>query len=567
LNSLKSLFRVDSKIQPDSFLYDLGVLLFLIPVCLFVISTLFLAVGFNINPFVFPLSVVTSLGFIILYRNNRKNQIRHFFYLGILLFALLILLLYLNNFFFDISFDGQWYHQDAIILLKEGWNPFYDDLIHDSMVSGLNADYVNHYAKAPWFSAAAIYSFTGKIQLAKSVNGILLLSSFFITFSFLKRYVNIGSLLSLVISGLFAFSPLSFGQLHSFCVDGQLSSVLLIAGILALEHIITLQDKKLVLLSLILIYFINIKFTGLIYGIILLSVILSWIFIRYRKEFKKIFVIYSIVTLAGTFLLGYPTYSRNIIEKHHPFYPVLGPDNIGQDLVQVSYAKNFFSKNRFEKFFLSTFATPQYSSADRYPAVPKRLFNIQTIKYGFAYFKNHQPMILSPIGPVYGEFVLLFLPYSLLIIYLCRRKPEFLFLAGGCTLSIILFPEFWIYRYTPQLYFLYILFFVIGLKLTNRLLRYYGLMLIVVLCINTLLNNWFSFVYNYEQSKEIKNELAGLSNSKIIVRRGWIKSFEYRLKENKINYTIEETVDSSLIFVSFKADYFSKWTYHIDNNL
>ena len=44
---------------------------------------------------------------------------------GVLVFVTVLSVFFfaLSGHFYDFSFDGQWYHQDAIILLKNGWNP------------------------------------------------------------------------------------------------------------------------------------------------------------------------------------------------------------------------------------------------------------------------------------------------------------------------------------------------------------------------------------------------------------------------------------------------------------
>ena len=39
----------------------------------------------------------------------------------------------------------------------------------------------------------------------------------------------------------------------------------------------------------------------------------------------------------------------------------MGENNEGQRIAEIPYAKNFFNKNRFEKFYLSGFAIPEWT--------------------------------------------------------------------------------------------------------------------------------------------------------------------------------------------------------------
>jgi hypothetical protein len=65
----------------------------------------------------------------------------------------------------DYSYDGQQYHQQAIRLLGEGWNP-----LRDEPVLGLHALWINGYAKGPWTWSAAWLDATTSIELGKSLH-------------------------------------------------------------------------------------------------------------------------------------------------------------------------------------------------------------------------------------------------------------------------------------------------------------------------------------------------------------------------------------------------------------
>ena len=164
--------------------YGIGLLLFLFPVTLFSIATVWLMIGFDINAVLFPLSMVISAVFFYLLLNSEGYKKQTFFWGVVFAVGLCAILFAISGHFFDFSFDGQWYHQDAIILLKNGWNPFYDQPILDEIASGKNANYINCYPKAPWTISACVYATTGAIEYAKFYQLVLLFASFFSIHSF-----------------------------------------------------------------------------------------------------------------------------------------------------------------------------------------------------------------------------------------------------------------------------------------------------------------------------------------------------------------------------------------------
>ena len=81
-------------------------------------------------------------------------------------------------FVYDSSFDGQIYHQDAVVQLHAGWNPFYDPAAPSS-------PWVRHYPKAPWMIAAFLYEFIPRIEVGKAANAIAFFASLFASFALL----------------------------------------------------------------------------------------------------------------------------------------------------------------------------------------------------------------------------------------------------------------------------------------------------------------------------------------------------------------------------------------------
>jgi hypothetical protein len=234
-----------------------GQLLFVFLTMTFVVETLRLMLGLP------PLGASPVIGLAIAiywaWKFHRKDIASFFIFVFLLAFCGWGAYL-----FYDLSFDGQWYHQDAIIHLRDGWNPFWDAPLAHSAVSGFNADYVNHYAKAPWTLASAFYQCIPKIQWSKAGGLLWLTTSFLITLGGLFRWTQ-RPFVSTIVALMLALSPVSLGQSLSFYVDGQLYALMLILIILLADIFIDGPSfYRWFSVGLAFIYLSNIKFTGLI---------------------------------------------------------------------------------------------------------------------------------------------------------------------------------------------------------------------------------------------------------------------------------------------------------------
>jgi hypothetical protein len=165
-------------------LYATGLFLFLTPSIVFVLATLLWFIGVPIGGWLFLVSIGLSAW--ISSREISPLSIKQWGWvlLGCSIIAASLLIAIQ---FYDCSFDGQWYHQDAIMFLTDGWNPIWDPAISNNVVSGLNANYVNHYPKAPWVIEAVLYLFTGNIEAGKAIQLIYLISFMLLLLTFLTN--------------------------------------------------------------------------------------------------------------------------------------------------------------------------------------------------------------------------------------------------------------------------------------------------------------------------------------------------------------------------------------------
>ena len=73
---------------------------------------------------------------------------------------------------FDWSYDGMYYHKQAIITLADGWNPLRMSSEDFNWLNGTMdlSLWLDNYPKGIWICSAAVYALTGFLETAKSVN-------------------------------------------------------------------------------------------------------------------------------------------------------------------------------------------------------------------------------------------------------------------------------------------------------------------------------------------------------------------------------------------------------------
>ena len=69
--------------------------------------------------------------------------------------------------FHDVSWDGQVYHQPAVLALAGGWNPLHDGPL--SLAERPDNLWINHYPKAAWVAQAILLRLTGSLEAAKGL--------------------------------------------------------------------------------------------------------------------------------------------------------------------------------------------------------------------------------------------------------------------------------------------------------------------------------------------------------------------------------------------------------------
>ena len=143
---------------------------------------LLFAFNMKVSPFVTPVALVlvSAGGYWLAKREGMK--IKYIFASLTISLITISISLFAANAFYDMSWDGLWYHQTAVYQMSHGWNPLRDPL-HE--FSPHLRDWLRFYAKGPWYVALALFETTHNIEMAKAAALMVFAATFFMGFALL----------------------------------------------------------------------------------------------------------------------------------------------------------------------------------------------------------------------------------------------------------------------------------------------------------------------------------------------------------------------------------------------
>jgi len=329
--------------------------LLLFPVTNLSIVCVSFLVGSSISPFHPTLSIPLCL--FLAHRWQSKKAHRTFLvasFLFVLLFAAAVLVSVLMV---DAGHDSRSYHGPAVIALSDGWNPLHErhvcrwDEAHCTPTNKL----IDHYPKGQWYIAAGLYSFSGNIEAGKSLNLLMLILCFIVSYELVVKVLQGRRVVSLISAIAMTANPVAVAQLFSGYLDGLLASVFTIYAILLIDYLIYSQKKRLYQAALILPYLINIKFTGLVYSAVFTSLFVL-VFVLWRRKFPHLLVLNTLIATAfSVAAIGVNPYVINLLEKKNLFFPAYQP-GVNVDIIRNQASSDFMKRNRFEKFVIANFS-------------------------------------------------------------------------------------------------------------------------------------------------------------------------------------------------------------------
>jgi hypothetical protein len=469
-------------------------------------------------------------------------------------FLLFIITIFISGYFFDLSYDGQGYQQEAIVQLANGWNPVYG-----KPVEGIHGLWITHYAKGPWFAATSLYKLVGHIESAKAFNLFYIYASFLISLVALLTVFKEKPERSVLFAALFALNPVAVNQSFSFYCDGQLASLLTI--MVALSFLIIKKPSRLnfLLYALAIILALNIKFTAVVYVTVLVFGLITGLLLYNKKEIAaKIYIIATISYLIGIVLVGFNPYITNTTQQGHPFYPLAGKNSV--NIIDSNMPADFAGKSSMAKLVKSVFAESSnlYTPAKSVLKFPLIIHLDEVKVFGLTDVR------IAGFGPLFGTITLLSIValLALLALNFSKRKSvkETLVALGFIIvvmISGVVNPEVWWARYAPQLWMLPLLVAIAVIYLEEtEWMRKLSKAMVALIALNLIITSSAYALHQVEANRTLKGQLRTLANSRkpVIVDFNSFTSNRVRFKEVGIKFKEVESLPGTATIRLFESE-------------
>lgn len=440
--------------------------------------------------------------------------------------------------FYDLSYDGQSYHQETIIAFSQGWIPFSSKLSPEKNPDISYQKLLNSYPKGSELLEAVIYKTTHRIEEAKALILLLGLAAFSLALSFFLR-IKINPLISFLGSLLLVASPISVTQSLNFYLDGQLYLLLLSLVFLLAGFFLTHKNYFLLPLVMCLTVLWNMKLTAVFTSALILVSFL--VFVWYSEKILLFFKSLQVVAIAAVLaflIVGFNPYITNVLWFGNPFYPTMGKNS--SDYITVNMPSSLYKKSSAERFLLSLFS---YSSNAR--GVGKTYL----LKWPFSY---NEPEIntftgnvtVGGFGPLFsGIFILSFVGLFSIIFTQSKKIPKraLLFLFLIILISSIFVPVSSYARFIPQLWIIPVLVAIFLLTQKSSFQTLIGCLIILAISYNLYLVGGKYYSFNLEKTSRMKNELSKIKEASLthplMVDFGVFRSNRIRFREADINFT------------------------------
>ncbi len=437
----------------------------------------------------------------------------------------------------DSSWDGLAYHQEAVLRLAAGWNPYFED----AAAYGIgNEIFLNCYPKAPWIAAASVLVSTGHVEAGKLFTFSLMFAAAAMAMALLLRLTPLRPWPAAAVAAVAALNPVFVYQSVTFLVDGMVASTLsiLIAGLVMYGAAGRRQPLAIALIAACLA--INLKFTALVYVAVLLvaAVPIVWAW-RGFAEARRLAFAGLAAGIVGALLLGYQPYVRNTVAFGNPFYPAVG----GSHQVDVDSQRpvNLNGHNRVMRFLLANLS---YTATVRPPnstmlKIPLRVMRDEL--WGGAYPGDLEA---GGFGPLYSGLLLLGVAGALML--LSRPSTRALgwivaAVSAALLLSIFTHRETWWARYVPQAWLLPIVAAVASLCAPVRSLQWrLGAVLVALAALNVAIVGFNVAQRDVMYARSMRETLSQMAAAPrpVTVYVGPFRALRRRFHEAAIDYTL-----------------------------
>jgi|GEM_PF-878224 len=513
----------------------------------------------ELSVYLFPAAIVIAVGVHFLFAKKLNiDRTSLLIAVGCSLFVLAVSL-WLAWFYFDLSWDGQAYHQAAVYDLAGQWNPIFQSLHTPDCVDDRS---ILNFPKNSWLFGAALLRLFGNVEVGKAYNFIVLFAAFGVVYALCCSY-KMRVWKAVLLTVLVLLNPVVWSEICGYLNDG---SLYLFFVIYLGAFILWLRDWNpisMLLGAMAAVCLINVKFTGLVFFVITLLCMLVYMFFRERNRIRTFLTSNLLTGIIALFVFGFNPYVTNTINRGNPLYPVMGSKafpKASDTNEKFETPKNMKGKSLLTRLFYAHFSKP--GNAPYNKEKNAELANPFTTSPATWQAYEFQETRVSGFGPYFGILLLLTLlglPVILISIK-AFRLPALLFLVGLCS-CLTLSKHFWWPRFFPLFWLapilpLFLLWIIdekhILLNNTSnwaKARKIYSVVLAAIIGINGLIVACIHIHWETVSSITLRTQLEQISTAQqpIEVDYGKFKrSIEEKLNHRNIKFTAVSLKDSSI---------------------
>ncbi|MCL2703498.1 MAG: hypothetical protein FWE91_07840 [Defluviitaleaceae bacterium] len=514
----------------------------LIFVVVYAAAMLGLFFGAGISAYTLPIGIVLTTGYAVLKDRPLLKAI-------CVALGALFACVFVSGLIIDASFDGMYFHKHAVIALKEGWNPVYQELAEvDPFAGYLNLSlWLENYPKGAWIFSAGVYAITNQLETAKAVNILFLIPVFASGYEVFRGVYRFSKVHGFILALCAALNPVFIYQFLTFYNDLAVGA-LFITGVFLCIKIYTNCASKYTYSALfcVIIASCSVKFTApALVGLALVvfgglyAVKVEW---EWRLLKRPVLVVLT-AFVTGVTVFGFDPYIKHVLNGRHILHPVMGAEKY--DIMNVNPPDSFKDGSGVRNLFMSVFA-----ESNNVLGQEPRLKIPFTVAAGEFEALKFADVRMGGFG-VFFSGILILAVIVLVLSVMRKQKVK----AGAAialvfiTLLALFFPESWWARYSSFTF--YIPIFILMLNGENTAFIWLKRALCGLILVNSAIIIFITISAGIGNTREIKEKLSEIKdvNKSVILRVNDFPSHVALFNEFGINFKVSHVpLDDPFIF-------------------
>jgi hypothetical protein len=438
----------------------------------------------------------------------------------VITFCIAIVSIFFSALIYDLSWDGQWYHQTAIYKIAAGWNPLADPMHNFDEHNDL---WIRHYTKGTWFASAALFKTFGYIEWSKAITWMTFFACFMAVFATALDF-QINRFISVAIAAAITINPVTTCSLYSFQVDGILVSLLAcylgaMFSLLKKYNILTLYVCICAMM-----FAINTKFTGLVFICFFAAGTAIYLLIWQREIIFRFILVHFAAVVVAVVIMGFNPYVTNTIHRGHPFFPILGTKEYpgfeaegADDIEKWETPDNLKGQSRLKRLTYGIFgrpgAQPWIKGKNAELMIPFFATPEDIALYRF------MDVRIAGLGPYFSGIMILSLILSIVILFK-NDVPKVMLIISSLTIiaTLLISNHTWWARYAPQLWWLPIIpIVIIFYKAQYKQLVKFAWIILILIFINAMLITVVHLRWEINSTQTLHHQLEAIKKSNTLI--------------------------------------------------